>query len=240
MVSFSGIRFINMPEQALQMNYEDMLKAGMHFGRKKTIFNPKMKKYVFTVKEGICIIDLLQTQAELKLAIEYMAKIIADKGLVLFVATTKQSTDSIKMLADSLSMPYVLDRWIGGTLTNFKVISGRVKKLEDMEKEQKSGGFDKYTKKERLMFEKEMAKMDKSFGGLRKLTKIPDAVFVTSAKENELPIREARRMGVKVVAIANTDASPDTVDYVIPANDRSKKSVDLIIETVRQGFTHDK
>ncbi len=229
-----------MSETTLQMNYEEMLKVGMHFGRKKTVFNPKMKKYVYTVKEGICIIDLIKTQSELKVAVEFLKKLLSENGLVLFVATTKQSTDSVKALAESLGMPYVVDRWIGGTLTNFKVISGRVKHMEDMEKEQKSGGLDKYTKKEKLMFEREIKKMQERFGGLRKLTKIPDAVFVSSVKESPLPIREANRMKVKVMAIANTDASPETVDYIIPANDRSKKSVDLIVETIKQELTNGK
>lgn len=218
----------------IQLNYEDMLKVGMHFGRKKTVFNPKMKKYVFTVKEGICIIDLLKTQSELIAVAEYMKKILAENGLVLFVAITKQSSDSVKDLAESLGMPYVIDRWLGGTLTNFKVISARVKKLEDMEREHKTGEFEKYTKKERLMFEREMKKMQVRFGGLRKLTKIPDLVFVSSLNESVLTIKEAKITGVKVVAIANTDGNPEEADLVIPANDRSKKSVDLIIETLKK------
>ena len=223
-----------MSEQALQMNYEEMLKVGMHFGRKKTVFNPKMKKYVFTIKEGICIIDLFKTESEIKNTAQFMKQILADNGLILFVAITKQSVDSVKKLAESLNMPYVVDRWLGGTLTNFKVISGRVKRLEEMENEHKSGGLDKYTKKERLMFEREMKKMQTNFGGLRKLTKLPDVVFVSSLKESALPVHEAKIAKIKVIAITNTDANPETVNYVIPANDRSKKSVDLIVETLSQ------
>lgn len=211
-----------------------MLKAGMHFGRKKTVFNPKMKKYVFTVKEGICIIDLLRTQAELKTAGEYLKKIIDGNGLILFVGLTKQSVDGIKDLAETLNMPYVVDRWLGGTLTNFKIISGRLKKLETMEKEQKSGALDKYTKKERLLFERELGKMNVRFGGLRKLVRLPDAVFVSSLKESSLPIREAKITKVPVVALANTDADPETVNHIIPANDRSKKSIDLILEALKK------
>ena len=139
-------------------------------------------------------------------------------------------------MALALGMPYVIDRWLGGTLTNFKVISARVKKLEEMEKDQKSGALDKYTKKERLMFEREIKKMEIHFGGIRKLTKLPDVVFVSSLKESALPIREAKRMGVPVVAIANTDSNPEEVDYSIPANDRSKKSLDLIITAIKDGL----
>lgn len=223
-----------MSETPLHLNYEEMLKVGMHFGRKKTVFNPKMKNYVFTVKEGICIIDLLKTQSELMNTIEFLKKVITDNGLILFVAITKQSTDSFKDLAEALGMPYVIDRWLGGTLTNFKVISGRVKKLEDMEKQQKAGELDKYTKKERLMFEREMKKMEARFGGLRKLIRLPDIIFVSSLKESALSVHEAKIMKIKVVAIANTDSNPEEVDHIIPANDRSKKSIDLIVETIKR------
>ena len=220
--------------QDLSMAYEEMLKAGMHFGRKKSVFHPAMDRYVFTVRDGICIIDLLKTQVQLKNTVEALRKIIKDGGLILFVALTKQSIDSTRELADLLNMPYVLDRWLGGTLTNFKVINSRVKKLEEMEKQQKTGGLDKYTKKERLMFDREIKKMGTRFDGLKKLNKMPDMVFVSSLKESALPVREARRMKVKVAAISNTDANPDEVDFVIPANDRSKKSVDLIIQTIKK------
>ncbi len=211
-----------------------MLKAGMHFGRKKTVFNPKMKKYVFTVKEGICIIDLLKTQSELRALSDQLKKIMADGGLVLFVGLTKQSSDSIKELANTLNMPYVIDRWLGGTLTNFKIISGRVKKMEEMEKEQKNNELGKYTKKERLLFERELKKMEVRFGGLRKLTRLPDVVFVSSLKESALPVHEAGRMKIKVMAIANTDSDPEEVEQVVPANDRSKKSIDLILDALKK------
>src|SRR3989338_2048060 len=117
-----------MTEQELQLNYDDMLKAGMHFGRKKTVYNPKMGKFVFTVKEGICIIDLLKTQEEINVAASFLKKILAENGLVLFVGLTKQSVDSVKDLADTLNMPYVIDRWLGGCLTNFKIIQSRVRR----------------------------------------------------------------------------------------------------------------
>ena len=210
-----------------------MLKAGMHFGRKKTVFNPAMERYVFTVRDGICIIDLLKTQAQLKNSIEFLRKTISEGKLVLFVALTKQSSESVKELAESLNMPYVIDRWLGGTLTNFKVMGERIKRLEEMEKAQKDGDLEKYTKKERTVFAKDLEKMQTKFGGLKKLTRLPDAVFVSSLKESELPVHEAMRSGVKIVGIANTDSNPDEISYVIPANDRSKKSVDLILEAIK-------
>lgn len=217
-----------------QISYEDMLRAGMHFGRKRTVFNPAMERYVFTVRDGICIIDLLKTQAQLKNSIEFLKSTVKNGGLVLFVAITKQSSEKVKDLAESLNMPYVLDRWLGGTLTNFMIISDRIKKLEEMEQAQKGGELDKYTKKERTVFAKELEKMQTKFGGLRRLARVPDAIFVSSLKESELPVHEAKKMNVKVVGIANTDSDPDEIDYVIPANDRSKKSVDLIIEAIKK------
>ena len=144
--------------------------------------------------------------------------------------------EGIKELAESLGMPYVLERWLGGTLTNFKELNGRVKKMEEMEKQKAEGGLDKYTKKERTVFNKALEKMQKRFNGLRKLVRLPDVVFVSSLKEGALPVREAKRMGVKVVAICNTDANPDNVDFAIPANDKSKKSVDLIIELLKNNL----
>lgn len=226
--------------QTPQIPYEDMLRAGMHFGRKKTVFNPAMERYVFTVRDGICIIDLLKTQIQLKGSIEFLKTIVKNGGLILFVALTKQSSEKIKELAESLNMPYVLDRWLGGTLTNLKIISDRIKKLEEMEQAQKSGELEKYTKKERTVFAKELEKMQTKFGGLKNLTRMPDAIFVSSLKESELPIHEAKRTGVKIVGIANTDSNPDKVDHIIPANDRSKKSVDLILEAIKEQIANSK
>jgi len=222
----------------IQIPYEDMLRAGMHFGRKRTVFNPAMERYVFTVKDGICIIDLTKTQAQLNNSVEFVKKIIKNNGLVLFVSLTKQSSEKVKELAESLHMPYVLDRWLGGTLTNFRVITERIKKLEEMEQAQRTGELEKYTKKERTVFAKELEKMQMKFGGLKQLTRIPDAVFVSSLKESELPVHEAKKAGVKIVGIANTDSNPEEIDYIIPANDRSKKSVDLILEAVKNGLTN--
>ena len=223
----------SLSEPQLLIPYESMLKAGTHFGRKKTVYNPGMKKYVFTVRDGICIIDLLKTQTELQTALDYLKSVLERKGLVLFVSLTKQSAEGIKDLAESLGMPYVLERWIGGTLTNFKELNNRVKKMEEMERQRAAGELDKYTKKERTVFDKELQKMEKHFGGVRKLTRIPDVLFVSSLKEGALPVREAKRAGVKVVSICNTDSNPQDVNFPIPANDKSKKSVDLIIGALK-------
>jgi len=218
------------------LSYEQMLQAGMHFGRKRTVFNPRMSQYVFTVRDGICIIDLLKTQEAAKAASGYLNKTLQEAGLVLFVAPTKQSQESVKALADAAGMPYVLDRWLGGTLTNFKIINLRVKRLVELEDQKARGAWDKYTKKEQLELDRELADMKKNFEGLKKLTRMPDLLFVASVKEGKLAIHEAKKMGVKVIAVANTDADPLGITHVVPANDRSKKSVDLIVDAIRENL----
>lgn len=215
------------------LSYDEMLQAGMHFGRKRTVFNPRMAPQVFTVRDGICIIDLVKTQEALKQTSEYLNKTLQEGGLVLFVAPTKQSQESVMALAEAANMPYVMDRWLGGTLTNFKIINSRVKHLVDLEDQKARGAWEKYTKKEQLELDRELLEMKKKFEGLKKLTRMPDLVFVASVKEGKLAIHEARKMGVKIVAIANTDADPSGLAQVIPANDRSKKAIDLIVDALR-------
>jgi small subunit ribosomal protein S2 len=216
--------------------YEDMIKAGMHFGRKKTIFHPNMEPFVYTIKDNIYIIDLIKTTGAVMKAIDFLRKCMTEGKMILFVGQTKQSVDAIKATAEALNMPFVVDRWLGGTLTNFKTINARVKYLEDLEKKQASGDFEKYTKREKTMKEREIASLKKNFDGIRKLTRVPDVVFITSLKEGQLPVREAKLAGVKVIGIVNSDSDPKQIDYPIPANDNSKKSVELILETIKNAL----
>lgn len=227
----------NTEQATMLISYEDMLKAGMHFGRKRTVFSPKMGGYVYAVRDGICIIDLLKTQDSLRTAIDFLKETLTAGGLMLFAAPTKQSQDSVRALADALGMPYVTERWIGGSLTNFKVINARVKRLTQMEEDKATGGWDKYPKKEQVALDKQLAKMRKNFDGLKKLTRMPDVLFIASLKEGAVAVHEARTMGVKIVAIANTDSNPQDLAHVICANDRSKKSVDLLVDAIRKELT---
>lgn len=220
--------------------YEEMIKAGMHFGRKKTIFHPNMEPFVYTLKDNIYILDLIKTTDYLKKAIEFIKTSIAEGKLILFAGLTKQSADAIKKTAGALDMPYVVERWLGGTLTNFKTIISRVKYLEDLEKKQASGDFEKYTKRERVMKEKDIKALKKKFDGLRRLTRVPDIIFVSSVKESQLPIREAKYSNVKVVGVVNTNSDPKQIDYPIPANDNSKKSVELILDTIKKAVLDSK
>ncbi len=215
--------------------YEDMVKAGMHFGRKKTIFHPNMKPYIYTLKDNIYILDLIKTTDSLIKAVDFLKTSIAEGKMILFVSLTKQSGEAIKAVAEALGMPYVVNRWLGGTLTNFKTITGRVKYLEDLEKKQAEGGFEGFTKKEKLLKEKEIVTMKNKFDGIRKLSRVPDVIFITSLKESQLPVREAKIANVKIVGIVNTDSDPKQIDYPITANDNSKKSVELILEAIKKG-----
>lgn len=224
-----------MPEIQLPQ-YEDMVKAGMHFGRKKSIFHPRMKDFVYTLKENIYIIDLIKTSEALSKAIDFLKKEKEADRVILFVGTTKQSAEVVKATAEVLRMPYVINRWLGGTLTNFKTITARFKHLDDLESKRDSGAFEKYTKKEKLLLEREIASMKVKFDGIRRLTKTPDVIVVSSLRDAELPVREAKRAGIKIVAIVNTDSDPNSVDYPIPANDNAKKSVELILEAIKNSL----
>lgn len=216
--------------------YEEMVKAGMHFGRKKSIFNPKMKPYVYLLRDNIYIIDLVKTRQGIMAAVDFLRKAMEENKLVLFVGISKQSADLVRDLAETLRMPYAVNRWLGGTLTNFKTINSRVHYLEMLEKESSSGGLDKYLKKERLLKEKELGKLREKFGGLTKLTRLPDVVFVSSVKESQLAIREARAMKIKVVGVVNTESDPDPVDFPIPANDNARRSLELIIRSLKDSL----
>jgi len=214
--------------------YEEMMKAGMHFGRKKSIFHPKMQPFVFTAKENIYIFDLIKTSGAIQKAVEMLGQAMTEDKMILFVGITNQSAEAVKRTAEALAMPYVTERWLGGTLTNFKVITSRVKHLESLEQELAAGGFEKYTKKERLIKEREMKSLRQKYDGLRKLTRLPDMIFVTSLKESQLPVREARQLNIPIVGIVNTDSDPSQITHAIPANDNARKSVELILETITQ------
>ena len=226
-----------MSEPEIQLPaYDDMIKAGMHFGRKKTIFHPNMGPFVYTLRENIYILDLIKTADSLVKAVAFLKKSMAEGKLILFVGLTKQSAAAVKSTAEAVGMPYVVERWLGGILTNFKTIIARVKYLEDLEKKQASGDLEKYTKRERMLKEREIVALRKKFDGLRKLTRVPDVLFISSLKESQLPVREAKYTKVKVVGIVNTDSDPKQIDYPIPANDNSRRSVELILEAIRNSI----
>lgn len=218
-------------------SYEDMLLAGVHYGRKKTVRHPKMEAFIYALKDAVHLINVFKTEEELKEAIKFLKKTKESGGSVLWAALTKHSEDKIIELADLLSMPYVKDRWIGGTLTNFKTMQSRIKYYMGTKEKWANPEFmEKLTKKEKHDMEKELRLLREKFEGLDRMIKLPDVIFLSSLRHGGLPLREAKRMGIKTVAICNTESDPQSVDYAIPANDNAKQSVELILGTIKKAL----
>ena len=210
----------------VSMNY--LLEAGVHFGHQTKRWNPKMKEYIFTARDEIYIIDLQKTAKMIEEAYAELKNIAANGGKVLFVGTRKQAQDAIKEEALRSDSYYVNERWLGGTLTNFRTIRKRVKRLEDIEKMEKDGTFEVLPKKEVIKLRKEYEKLDKVLCGIRNMHKLPQALYIVDPSKEEIAIKEARILGIPVFGIVDTNCDPDMVDYVIPGNDDAIRAVKLI------------
>lgn len=213
-----------------------MLKAGMHFGHRTNHWHPKMKPYIFSSKNGIYIIDLRKTHEKLNEALEFMAKLIGEDKKILFVGTKKQASEPLKELAEKLQQPYIVGKWLGGYLTNFFVVKKSVKKYLDLTEKKEAGKLDKYTKKERLGFDREINKLEFRVGGLISLTKLPDALFIWDIKEEATAVREANNSNIPVIAICDTNVNPDDINYPIPANDDATKTIKLVLKTMEDNL----
>ena len=211
----------------VSMSY--LLETGVHFGHQTKRWNPKMKEYIFTSRDDIYIIDLQKTAKKIEEAYAALNKIAADGGKVLFVGTRKQAQEAIVEEAKRSDSYYVAERWLGGTLTNFKTIRRRIKRLEDIEKMEKDGTFDLLPKKEVIGIKKEYEKLNKVLCGIREMTKLPQALYIVDPSKEEIAIREARKLNIPVFGIVDTNCDPDMVDYVIPGNDDAVRSVKLLI-----------
>ena len=210
----------------VSMSY--LLESGVHFGHQTKRWNPKMKEYIFTARDEIYIIDLQKTAKKIEEAYAAMKEIAANGGKVLFVGTRKQASEAIKEEAIRSNSYYVSERWLGGTLTNFRTIRKRVKKLEEIEKMEKDGTFDKLPKKEVIGLKKEYEKLNKLLCGIREMNRLPQAMFIVDPSKEDIAIREARKLHIPVFGIVDTNCDPDMVDYVIPANDDAIRAVKLI------------
>ncbi len=213
-----------MPRVELQQ----LLEAGVHFGHLTRRWNPKMKPFIFMEKNGIHIIDLKKTQEYLDIACEEVKKIVLQGKQILYVGTKKQAKEIIRTEAERAGMPYVIERWLGGTLTNFVTIRKSVKKLQNIEKMEADGTIDELTKKERLKILREKEKYQKILGGIRDMTTLPGAVYIVDIKKEHIAVSEARKLNIPVFAMLDTNCDPDFVDYPIPANDDAIKSIQLI------------
>lgn len=207
-----------------------MMDAGVHFGHSKNKRHPEMQPYVWVIRNGIAVIDLTKTKQKLAEALLFLKSIAAKGGMVLFVGTRPAAKKILEGAGAELGMPYVTGRWIGGTLTNFKVIVKRIEMLMAMESQQQKGEFEKYTKKEQLRLREEINRLRGNFNGLRPLTRMPDALFVINVIEDDTAIREARRMGIPVVALVDTNANPDLVTHPIPSNDDAIPAIQYMVE----------
>ena len=211
----------------VSMNY--LLEAGVHFGHQTKRWNPKMKEYIFTSRDEIYIIDLQKTAKKIEEAYNALSEIARNGGKTIFVGTRKQAQEATKEEAIKSESFYVTERWLGGTLTNFKTIRNRVKRLEQIEKMEADGTFDLLPKKEVIGLKKEYAKLDKLLCGIRSMDKLPQAMFIVDPSKEEIAIKEARKLNIPVFGIVDTNCDPDMVDYVIPANDDAIRAVKLII-----------
>ncbi len=208
---------------------EELLEAGVHLGHVASRWHPKMQPYIFTTRNKIHVIHLEKTLEQLRKALEFVQEVVSRGGLVMFVGTKRQAKDQVRAAADSCGMPYVTVRWLGGTFTNFKTIQKTIRKMEKIQKSQVAEDFsEKYTKKERLLMEREVQKMEKLFSGIKNLKRLPEAMFVTDVNHDRIAVQEAKNAGVKVIGLVDTNTNPELVDYPIPCNDDAIKAISLM------------
>ncbi|OGE73720.1 MAG: 30S ribosomal protein S2 [Candidatus Doudnabacteria bacterium RIFCSPHIGHO2_02_FULL_42_25] len=217
----------------------EMLKAGVHFGHKTSLWNPKMAQYIYTQRNNIHILDLEKTKNKLSDAVNFATEVASKGGTVLFVGTKRQAKDEVRKAAESCGMPYVVERWLGGTFTNFRTIQKTIKKMERLEKMIETGEIKKYTKKEQLMTAREIEKMKTFFSGIKEMKKLPEAIFVLDTKHDHIPVTEARLSKVKVIGLVDTNSDPTKVDYIIPSNDDAIKVIsfmaNIMAEAINEG-----
>ena len=211
---------------------KQLLEAGVHFGHQTRRWNPKMKRFIFGERNGIYIIDLNQTLTRIETAYTYVRDLVADNGTVLFVGTKKQTQDPIASYAQQCGMPFINERWLGGMLTNFQTMSGRVKKMTEYERMKAAGDFEAMPKKEALILSRELEKLQRNLGGIRNMTRLPDAVFIIDTKKEHIAVTEANKLGLPIVAVVDTNCDPDVIQYVIPGNDDAIRSGTLMCRVI--------
>ena len=224
----------------MSVSMREMLEAGCHFGHQTRFWSPKMAPYIYGHRNKIHIINLEKTLPLFEDALKFSRSIAANRGSILFVGTKRQSKEIIAEEAARCGMPYVDARWLGGTLTNFKTVKGSIKRLKDMTAAQEAGDWEKLSKKEALMNEREIEKLNKSLGGIQEMVGIPEAVFVVDVGYHKIAITEAKKLGIPVIAVVDTNHSPDGIDYIIPGNDDSSKAVALYVRGIADSILEGK
>jgi small subunit ribosomal protein S2 len=213
----------------LNITLEELLEAGSHFGHQVRRWNPKMAPYIYAQNEGVHVFDLAKTREALIEACTILTTASKEGKVILFVGTKRQARELVEQAAKNTGMPYVVTRWVGGLLTNFEQMRRSVKKLQDMKKGMEDGTYDDRTKRERLLMDRDIAKLERIFGGVTSLTKMPDYLFIVDTKEEATAVFEAKKLGIPVIGIVDTNADPTIIDYPIPANDDAVKSLGLLI-----------
>lgn len=221
------------PEDVFGISVEEMAKAGVQLGQRTSRTHPKMLPYIFGVRNTIHIIDLEKTAVKLKEALEFIQKLASEGKIILFVGTKFQVKDLVRQVAQECSMPYVVERWLGGTFTNLWVIAKRIEYFKELERKKTEGELEKYTKKERMKIDQELKALEEKFGGIKELSRLPDAVFVCDMRKDHGAIKEARMKSIPVISICDTNCDPTLANYPIPANDDAISSVKYILNKVK-------
>jgi len=219
-----------------ELLFEEMAQAGILYGRKKSKTHPRMKKFIFATRNGFEVFDLPKTLNALLKAKSFLAETIGNRGTIMLVGTGPAAKELIYNLAVKTGFPYVTERWLGGTLTNYKTLSKRVEYYKQLKSDKAAGKLDKYTKKERVLIDKKIEKMARLFGGLENLNRLPDALFIIDANRHDIAIREAKKRNIPVVVIVNSDTDPESLDYAIPANTNSKAGLAWLINQLEKTF----
>src|SRR5262245_37211782 len=230
-----GRRWTAQPQKEKRMaviTMRQLLEAGVHFGHQTRRWNPKMRRFIFGERNGIYIIDLEQTLARVERAYGFVRDLVAGGGVLMFVGTKKQAQDPVRSFAEKCGMPYVNERWLGGMLTNFDTISKRINKMLEYERMRNSGEFDAMPKKEALLLTRELEKLQRNLGGLRAMTRRPDAIFVLDTKKESIAVTEANKLGIPVVAVVDTNVDPELVQYPIPGNDDAIRANSLLARVI--------
>jgi len=221
-----------------KISLEQMLEAGLHFGHQTFRWNPKMRQYIFEARDGVHIIDLTQTEARLKEALDFVSQVAKEGKLLLFLGTKRQAAKIIEEQAKAFNLPYISTKWPGGLLTNFKTIKKRINYLKKVRDKIKTEDYADMTKKEIGLLKKELVRLEEAFGGLDKLTELPGAVFVVDVCQEKTAIKEAIKLGIPVIAMVDTNGDPSGIEFVIPANDDAKSGITLITQALAETFSN--
>jgi small subunit ribosomal protein S2 len=224
----------------IKVSLQQLLDSGAHFGHQAKRWNPKMAEYLYGVSEGVHVFDLVKTKAALEEALTFLSKSISDGKNVLLLGTKKQIKDKIIEIGKEAEVPYVSERWLGGTFSNFVMVKRSIKKLSDMKEGFATGEFNKYTKKEKLLMQRELDRLERFFGGIATLTKIPDVIFVVDTHKESSAIREAVKAKVTIVGIVDSNADPTDIDYPIPMNDDATKALEYVLGLIKEALLEGK